>query len=1411
MSEALELLLDNLGWVLAGVIVLLALVLWLLIRLARTSRAPEEAPGVSRADGAGAEEAVDLTVPPPRPDLRRSFARARSALRRAFPGRAVTYQRPWVLVLGPPLAGKTTLLARSRLGTPFGQPRQPPADRHPGVNWWALEGGIALDVVGEDLLRLDGLSSDSEEWKTILRRLRRSRPRRPIDGVVLTLPASSLLDDRKPLAQCLAEASRRGSLLHRKLGQAQRALGVQLPVYLLISHCDLIPGFGELLLDGVSPADRGQMLGWSNPASPDAPYSAAWVDHAFERLGDELEGFQLHRLSSDGRPAPPPEVVTFPDRLAALREPLRIYASQLFSPDASGEPLIFRGVYFCGGGSGRPAPPEATTEPPSEVAFAADLLTRKVFAEAGLARPTGRAAARARLARAALAAVAVAALLWTAWGAWRGGATVRAAAAEVQPLLATLADGATPAPAAGAGSAGPGRALIAAASEVDTFALRSASLPGSWLSRLPGRFGATVEDGFRRLALEPSRAVLVQQTEALIASRPVPADAGRDPSTVYALEGYPEFQALDRLTRDLARLDRVIASYQRFTPGVSLPAAAALEEFNRLATATLDDRLRPRGHRPARYLGRRLAGVSVEPFDYGESRFNERLEAKVVAWAGRYFEAVFNDNPLSRDLDAVLAAWIDGGVSRRPRASEIEQYRELWSALERLKRHLELPELQWTAADTLSLGDGFDEILRRVHVSRFLGPEVSDRLKREALARFSRLREQLAIYSTTDTGALLAGEEQAWTLSPRLAAVLDGLGGLLGQPFMQRRCTPLAMDRSPAGRNLLWQAKPLEEALALWTAYSGWDGSSELPPPLRDTSPEAAADAIAANLACLIAEAQQFEYPPASDDVGVIEDSIALQVRNLEANEQTLSGLLEALDRLGLRAQQADLAQILRDQRVHVLGQLDTLLASLALYQPLDGGFAWWQGGPAPGLAAFGAATPDDLATYLETQRKVAARLGGEYARPLLAMFGSAGQLALLKPVPPASRWQRITADLDAYQGKQAGNPLARLEEFVTAIAGNEAPALFDLYSCFGGMPAAAAAGGDFFLARRQALRAALVQRCSQLADERGYALYVELASVFNRRLWGRFPFAAPSAAGTATPDDLRAFFGDDFERARLLIDNLPPVSEWFGDKKEAVQQFMRRMAEVRAFFAPFLAPEAKSPLPVYDLAVRFRIERTLEQGANQIISWLMSVGEPAAKGDPSLDGDKVLDLLTTGSVSAAPDPERPPAPDARWLYGRPVTLTFRWATGSPYAPYASADGAAAARASVDGRTLVYRYREPWSLLRLLVESRAPAAEFPDLSEPRPVTVKLSIDTVSEDRPEPRAVANLYLQITLLSPDENRELSLPEFPTTEAPLTGPVVPVPQRPVAKPESSTASESNSGGTEKPDEQSGTDPPG
>ena len=124
-------------------------------------------------------------------------------------GKSALYALPWYVVVGPPAAGKTTALSHSGLGfiTPTGasgsKVRGTAGTRN--CDWWFSRHAILLDTAG----RLATEEDDREEWMTFLDTLRRFRPQRPLDGLVVALSVEDLLTHSEEQSQELVAQLRR--------------------------------------------------------------------------------------------------------------------------------------------------------------------------------------------------------------------------------------------------------------------------------------------------------------------------------------------------------------------------------------------------------------------------------------------------------------------------------------------------------------------------------------------------------------------------------------------------------------------------------------------------------------------------------------------------------------------------------------------------------------------------------------------------------------------------------------------------------------------------------------------------------------------------------------------------------------------------------------------------------------------------------------------------------------------------------------------------------------------------------------------------------------------------------------------------------------------------------------------------
>ncbi len=288
------------------------------------------------------------------------------------------YQVPWIMVVGEPGSGRTSLVAGASLRRPYGSPTRKEMEAG-GWGVWLFDQGVVLDMPGMT-------DKPTEEWQAVLRRLRLIRSQRPIDGLVLAIPATHLIG---PKALDEVGLERKAQSLFDGMQSLRRELGVRVPISVVITWSDVIPGFSAFCRT-LPPRMRDEMLGWSSPYSPQEPYSSAWVDEAFQSTYQSLCRMQ-QELFADGQgtAADREDCFLFPAALRALAEPVQRLLDVLFQSAPYTQPALLRGIYLCGDpdAEGATEPGRRGASGPRSPAFVTHLLERKAFPESGLAGP----------------------------------------------------------------------------------------------------------------------------------------------------------------------------------------------------------------------------------------------------------------------------------------------------------------------------------------------------------------------------------------------------------------------------------------------------------------------------------------------------------------------------------------------------------------------------------------------------------------------------------------------------------------------------------------------------------------------------------------------------------------------------------------------------------------------------------------------------------------------------------------------------------------------------------------------------------------------------------------------------------------------------------------------------------------
>ncbi|WP_437306877.1 type VI secretion system protein [Sorangium sp. So ce388] len=1324
------------SWPLAAALALLAaalLALGLFLRARRKRPAP-----------AGAAAAADLSR-----EMTRLFAAARAALGTA------SEEVPCFLVLGAPGAGKSALLAGAGL-----RPRAGATARSLGAaatcQLWLFDQAMFVEPAGSLLVSepQGAAAPHTSGFRALLEAMRRARPERPVDGVLVTLSTRDLLDD-----DGAAPGQRRQiALLRQRLDEAQRLLGMHVPVHLAVTQCDRLAGFDRFARE--LDADlREATLGWAQPGAPSAVESTAdLVDEAMNSVGAALSTIQARRFASDRPFAEGAEAYfLFPEALSALHKPLRAAVEELLRAHDGGELVAVRSLSWVGLEKPEPTPAEAPAPGPAarRALFARDLLERKVIAEASLARPTPLALKRRRNVLRALSWATVAgALLYSIFLALESNRLERHAA-SLLPFLhdlssdlrqMTLEDpSADP-----SGTVRRERSvrLLQGLSAIETERLRSVILPGSWLSSIDARIVQAITTAYERVILDAFRTGLQARTSPLLAeATSLPQGAEIAAAT---LERTPEYAVLEAWLREVAAFEGQVARFDALAAGPPKEPSAEVGEARVLSVTDLAESLFQHRSLPARTTAyQRRALLAVSPLlPFGLDAYRDPARAK----ADRLFAQLFQR--MSRALDeAALRADVIAlvrGLEELERGGpdyRTESLASLHDAIARTEARLAAPTLSWVAADKLPPNPALDRLLDAVRASKLLGAQAYGLVKDDGEGRLLLLKSYLGDAETALSGPLLVRKEGVvqLQLSPVVAALKEPSAALLRQRFMAPADAADPVPASLDDARLSWSLEELKEGVKLLKEYEAFaqeEGLKRFPEKVRGTLGELARRNLRDSVLVAVGKAARREMaPPPSESRRV--ETVRADVASLSLAGEPLREILGAAGRLGLEEVRDRVRALVRGQGGHLLTLANRALEAEGLYEVKNGTFLWWNGERSPAFEAFGLAEGDgaQLAEYAVAQRGRADALARALAEPVLALMESAEVGAEAQSVSGMAPWQRVAGALRDYEGKKAGNSVAALERFLL----NDLPAI-TFETCIAQLERVPVdvRSDDYFARRRRRILVLLRDRCATLAEDEIRTKYPSLRRAFHRSLADRFPFARLEPGvdrEDANPDDVRLFLqsASDF-RKRFR----PVLSLRGGAAARAVVRFLDRTEKVREFLAPMWAQGDATMDGSYDVTVGFRVNQAREVAGNQVAEWSLRVAE---------------ERLFLGG----------PKPTATWRLGDPVQLTLRWAKNSPDIPSLEQSAGTIAKE----RTVTFEERGPWSLLRLIAMHTNSVEEAELKKEDAAANLlQLVVFTI----PDPAGgwvervgatggVARVFVRLGLVGKEKDKPLKYPDFPT----------------------------------------------
>ncbi len=1246
-----------------------------------------------------------------RDPLSQSFSYALKLMYDFIGGTQFRYQLPWIVMLGTSGAGKSTVLQSLDLDRPIGRPHFETDDGHKLLcDWWFYDHGIVLDLDGKLVLNSTQVTSDEDQWKLFLNLLTHHRPKRPLDGIVLTIPVSEIIG-RTMLSH--DDLLLRAEYLYGKLWNIQHLTGIRVPIYIVMTKCDLIPGF-ESFCKSIPMHNKRDIFGWSNNHAVDSIYATEWVDEAFNSINNFLYRAQ-EEIYADGKTIDNREgVFLFPLTFNQIKGGIRTYLDHLFKPSGYHESYFLRGLYFMGDShldpsdlskdSSRELSLSLNQEKKKEARrlfFIDNLFESKIFREVGLARPVARILLGNTTAiRLAKIGVAIAAVLGTL-GLLRTNEVLQNAKMNLVPALTQVEvtfekiRGQTEETDIGrVYFDDQAQILLNTMTQISVNHLSSIYIPPSWFDNLDERIKYVMGLAFDHVILRSMVRQLSYKASQLFSLDtiiPVTDTIGEGIDPLETEEFY-------RLRNYIVAVRALELAANRFN---QLGVISSLKDVADIIKYLFNYDMPSDFYKHTNYYLDVLKRTRIKMFDFDSYRDDASIKLRKLF--DEFELASFDPNQMIPGLGRLMTALYEFSGARNYTAYDADFLREVFISLEQTIASLKNPGLEWLDADHFSPGPQYEYIVGLIVESSFFTNTIATDLIRETDQNFLNFRKRLANYtSPLIKGGNIFNVENGLALSnPSLGAeaLQSNLQIFFKEPFMASTDIKTIITAIPIGSVLLWDTLRLQEATHLIDGYNNFMNSRllSMPKVLQPMLQKVGRDSLTKNLVRFIADAEVFSADTTTASSSLPEDALLSQVQNYRAASPYLEQIMFALKANNANSAFSTLKSLLTSQTYSPLEKLDDILNDESPYAIKMNSFEWWDGTILAAFEAYGVSTLTDLKNYLELQRDRINYLAREFAEPLVSFLGEINREGMPGNLPLVTRWQGVIDELNGYARKAPGNGLAQLENYIMTTLNEVTLATCHKYANEVSMTTVSQ---DFFVSILVDIQEKLYERCVALSGYVSVDNYAQLAQFFNANLAGKFPFVqeASGNAPDANPEEIRTFFEMMDSQAENVKATLKQATNLGPAGKNALT-FIEQIEKIRSFFGDYLAPNSTLPSPAFSYDVTFRVNKEREIRANEILNW----------------------ELTTQDTTIT---MRSPSSLGFWKQGNPVKMTFLWALNSPLQPQLT-EGVS--NLDVQGERATFSYEGTWAFLRFLRQHQAKASDFDSLNDEMPITLRFDI------------------------------------------------------------------------------------
>lgn len=250
------------------------------------------------------------------------------------------------LIVGEPSCGKSTLLEKSALDY---SPSFTEVKDKPPVKFYINANEVVIDVSGKVFFD-NWAGGSSAEWNYICGKIKKAYRRKPLESIIITISAESLIADNKELTL------KKAHLIVDELLHLTYVLSMNLPCYVVITKLDTVLGFREYF-GTADDSITNQIVGYQ-PKIEDGFFHNDDFNVKFDNLVARIKNGAVQQLmradvvdltnKNESRMPLTGNIYMFADGVSELKENLALYLETIFGSNSlRGKAILsFKGVYF---------------------------------------------------------------------------------------------------------------------------------------------------------------------------------------------------------------------------------------------------------------------------------------------------------------------------------------------------------------------------------------------------------------------------------------------------------------------------------------------------------------------------------------------------------------------------------------------------------------------------------------------------------------------------------------------------------------------------------------------------------------------------------------------------------------------------------------------------------------------------------------------------------------------------------------------------------------------------------------------------------------------------------------------------------------------------------------------------------